>query len=182
MLGFPLAPEMLGQTIDDVRQTLGQGEFLARYACDDGVSGAEGAFVVCSCWLADAELANGRVDAARELIESLLARANDVGLYAEEIDAASGAFLGNFPQALTHLGLIGNIVNLQLAERQGAGALAGSYADRAQTRRRGHLRLARFDRRHETAAPRRPVDLVQALATSVAVMARSHLRADRPLP
>ncbi|MEO7242256.1 MAG: glycoside hydrolase family 15 protein [Variovorax sp.] len=132
MLGFPLEAEMLKRTIDDVRETLGQGEFVARYRCDDGVGGGEGAFVVCSSWLADAELANGRVDAARELIEKLLARANDVGLYAEEIDPESGAFLGNFPQALTHLGLIGNIVNLQLAEKQGIEALAGSYADRAQ--------------------------------------------------
>ena len=105
---------------------------MARYQCDDGLSGGEGAFLVCSSWLADAELAAGRIEPARKLIERLVGCANDVGLYAEEVDAASGAFLGNFPQALTHLGLIGNVVNLQLAERHGGEALQGSYADRAQ--------------------------------------------------
>ena len=123
---------MLGKTIDTVIDALGQGEFIARYSGEDGLDGGEGAFLVCSSWLADAELAAGRVDVARKRIEDLLARANDVGLYAEEVDVESGRFLGNFPQALTHLGLIGNIVNLQLAERHGADALQGSYADRAQ--------------------------------------------------
>ena len=132
MLGFALPPEMLGKTIDTVIDALGQGEFIARYSGEDGLDGGEGAFLVCSSWLADAELAAGRVDVARKRIEDLLARANDVGLYAEEVDVESGRFLGNFPQALTHLGLIGNIVNLQLAERRGADALQGSYADRAQ--------------------------------------------------
>ena len=99
---------------------------------EDGLSGGEGAFLVCSSWLADAELAAGRTDSARAQIEQLLGCANDLGLYAEEVEPASGAFLGNFPQALTHLGLIGNIVNLQLAERGGSAALRGSYADRAR--------------------------------------------------
>lgn len=132
MLGFPLPEGTLQRTIDRVRQVLGRGDFLARYVGEDGLAGGEGEFLVCSSWLIDAELACGRHEQARASIERLVERANDVGLYAEEIDAASGAFLGNFPQALTHLGLIGNVVNLQLVERHGARALRGSYADRAR--------------------------------------------------
>lgn len=124
MLGFTLPQAMLERTIDEVRAALGRGDFLARYKGADRVSGAEGEFLGCSSWLADAELAAGHSDRARALIERLIACANDVGLYAEEVDATSGAtLLGNFPQALTHLGLIGNVVNLQLAERHGATVL-----------------------------------------------------------
>ncbi|MEO6362164.1 MAG: glycoside hydrolase family 15 protein, partial [Caldimonas sp.] len=132
MLGFDFPQATLDATIDEVRRTLGRGEFLARYVGEDGLEGEEGAFLVCSSWLIDAELAAGRLDAARDSIERLVACANDVGLFAEEVEPASGAALGNFPQALTHLGLIGNVVNLQLAERRGAAALQGSYADRAR--------------------------------------------------
>ncbi len=132
MLGFDLPQATLERTIDEVKAALGRGEFVARYAGEDGLSGGEGAFLVCSSWLADAELAAGRIASARTIINKLVGHANDLGLYAEEVDPASGAFLGNFPQALTHLGLIGNIVNLQLAERGGTAALQGSYADRAK--------------------------------------------------
>ena len=132
MLGFPLPGGTLRRTIERVRHVLGRGEFLARYVGDDGIAGGEGEFLVCTSWLIDAELACGNINAARASIEHLIACANDVGLYAEEVDASSGAFLGNFPQALTHLGVIGNIVNLQLAERDGAEALSGTYGDRAR--------------------------------------------------
>lgn len=132
MLGFAVPKATLDATIDEVRRTLGRGDFLARYVGEDGLEGEEGAFLVCTSWLIDAELASGRIDEARASLERLVACANDVGLYAEEIDPSNHAFLGNFPQALTHLGVIGNVVNLQLAERRGAGALNGSYAERAR--------------------------------------------------
>ena len=132
MLGFPLDHDALERTIARVSETLGRGDAVARYSGEDGLDGTEGAFLVCSSWLIDAKLAAGRIDDARARLERLLGCANDVGLYAEEIDPANGAFLGNFPQALTHLGLIGNLVNLRLAERGGPAALRGSYADRAR--------------------------------------------------
>ncbi len=132
MLGFPLPEGTLRSTIERVRRVLGRGEFLARYVGEDGIAGGEGEFFVCTSWLIDAELACGDIGSARASIEHLIGCANDVGLYAEEVDASSGAFLGNFPQALTHLGVIGNIVNLQLAGRHGPEALSGTYGDRAR--------------------------------------------------
>ncbi len=131
MLGFVHQPATLDATLARVTRQLADGDFVARYDGEDGLQGAEGAFLVCTSWLIDAELAAGRIDSAEARIERLVACANDVGLYAEEVDPVSGAMLGNYPQALTHLGLIGNVVNLQLARRHGCDCLAGSYADRA---------------------------------------------------
>ena len=131
MLGYPCDERAIERTIDTVKSELGRGDFLLRYAGEDGLEGEEGAFLLCSCWLVDAELAVGRVEEARSRIERFVSRANDVGLYAEEIDPESGEFLGNFPQAFTHLGLIANLVNLSLVEAGGTAALEGGYAARA---------------------------------------------------
>jgi GH15 family glucan-1,4-alpha-glucosidase len=82
---------------------------------DDGLSGKEGTFLVCSFWLVSALSEIGERARARELCQRLLANASPLGLYAEELDAASGAHLGNFPQAFTHLGLI-NAVSHVIAD------------------------------------------------------------------
>ena len=132
MLGLELDDATLAATLERVEAKLGRGKHFARYAGDDGLDGEEGAFLLCTSWVADVELALGRTDAARARIEGLLNEANDVGLFAEEIDAGTGAFLGNFPQALTHLGVLMNLVHLQLVEEGGTEAIAGTYADRAE--------------------------------------------------
>jgi GH15 family glucan-1,4-alpha-glucosidase len=108
----PEAPR-LRATVDAVRRELAAGPLLRRYTGDDGLASGEGAFACCSFWLAEALAIAGRRADAERLMDDLLALANDVGLYAEEIEPASGAFLGNFPQGLVHLALISAAVAMQ---------------------------------------------------------------------
>jgi GH15 family glucan-1,4-alpha-glucosidase len=93
-------------TIDAIDTRLREGDLVFRYHADDGVGGGEGCFLNCSFWLVSALARTGRVREATALMDRLVARANDVGLFAEEVDPRTGAFLGNFPQALVHLALI----------------------------------------------------------------------------
>ncbi|HEY5821527.1 MAG TPA: glycoside hydrolase family 15 protein [Propionibacteriaceae bacterium] len=100
--GFDRGPRM-SSTLDALRRELGAGPHLYRYS---GVAQEEGVFVACSYWMVSALTLVGRRDEARALMDELLGAANDVGVLAEMIDPATGGFLGNLPQALSHLALV----------------------------------------------------------------------------
>jgi GH15 family glucan-1,4-alpha-glucosidase len=102
----PADPRMTG-TLARVRARLGAGDLLYRYRnVDDGLEGDEGAFGIASFWAVECRALAGDLEGATEAFERLCRRGNDVGLFSEEINPATGALLGNFPQAFTHVGLI----------------------------------------------------------------------------
>jgi GH15 family glucan-1,4-alpha-glucosidase len=115
-------PRMVATTAA-IQERLGAGDgLLFRYLPEespDGLSGHEGAFLLCSFWLVDNLAYQGRIDEALELYESLCGRAGTLGLLPEEIDPGSGAFLGNHPQAFSHIGVISSGLNLSLRLKKG---------------------------------------------------------------
>jgi GH15 family glucan-1,4-alpha-glucosidase len=107
--GFDVGPRM-SSTVDALRAELGSGPLLYRYT---GAAKEEGAFVASSFWAVSALHAVGRTSEAWALMEELVPLANDVGVLAEMVDPADGSFLGNLPQGLSHLALIGAALDLQ---------------------------------------------------------------------
>ena len=112
-LGFLAAgdPRFIG-TVSAIERELKRGDFIFRYVQADDFGEPENAFVVCTFWYIDALAALGRRDEARALFESLLARRNHLGLLSEDIDLATGALWGNFPQTYSMVGLINSAVRL----------------------------------------------------------------------
>ena len=88
--------------------------YLPDHAAPDGLSGQEGTFTLCSFWMVEALTRAGRLEEARLMFEKILSYANHLGLYAEEL-SVTGEHLGNFPQALAHIGLISAAYNLDRA-------------------------------------------------------------------
>ena len=108
LVGFlPADDRRVLATLDVIEERLTDSNgFVHRYRCNDGLPGDEGAFLVCTFWLAQARAMAGQVEQAERLFELAAGRANDVGLLAEQVRAGSGELLGNFPQAFSHIGLV----------------------------------------------------------------------------
>ncbi|MBW8060231.1 MAG: glycoside hydrolase family 15 protein [Solirubrobacterales bacterium] len=112
LVGFlPASEERMRATIETVARELTENGMVLRYRNGEGLNadgfrGQEGTFVICSFWLVSCLAQAGEIERAEELFERLAGHANDLGLLAEQIDAASGELLGNFPQAFSHIGLI----------------------------------------------------------------------------
>ena len=116
-IGFHEAGDRrVAATADRVWRDLGRNGLLLRYLPSvDGLPSREGAFGVCAFWAVELLALQGRLDEAEDLFERTAARANDVGLMAEEYDPDTGAALGNVPQAFTHAGLISAALTLKAA-------------------------------------------------------------------
>jgi GH15 family glucan-1,4-alpha-glucosidase len=111
-------PKMVATTAAIAERLSAGGGLLYRYRHDespDGLSGDEGAFLLCSFWLVDNLVLQGRLDEAEQLYASLCARASPLGLLSEQIDPSSGELTGNFPQAFSHIGVIASGVMLARA-------------------------------------------------------------------
>jgi alpha,alpha-trehalase len=110
----------LRNTVLAIAEELTEDGFVLRYhtqETDDGLSGKEGTFVICSFWLVSALAIVGEMQRARDLMERLLRIASPLGLYAEEFDPKTGRHLGNFPQAFSHLALIEAAARMIVPER-----------------------------------------------------------------
>jgi GH15 family glucan-1,4-alpha-glucosidase len=122
LLGFlPADDPRVRATVLAVADELSEDELVLRYhveETDDGFSGEEGTFTICSFWLVSALVEIGEIARARALCSKLLSFASDLHLYAEEIDVHTGRHLGNFPQAFSHLALINAVMHLIRADEQ----------------------------------------------------------------
>lgn len=142
-------PRVVGTVEATLRELTTDSEraFVYRYRNDDGLPGEEGVFSICTFWLAEALALSGQRDRAQALFERMLKQANHVGLYSEEMDPETGDFLGNFPQAFTHISLI-NCAHILERTREtqedrgsGVGARgAGAAAPERGERRKGERR------------------------------------------
>ena len=126
IFGFlPHDDARLRATVDAIADELSENGFVLRYRTDetdDGLSGKEGTFLICSFWLVSALAIVGELQAARNLMEKLLRISSPLGLYAEEFDVDSARHLGNFPQAFSHLALLeaaARIITSELLGEQG---------------------------------------------------------------
>ncbi len=118
LVGFipPNDPRMRSTVDRIIEQLTDEQGFVYRYQNNDGLSGSEASFTICSFWLVDNLAMQNRIMEARSLFERLVACAGRLGLFSEEIDSVHHIALGNYPQAFTHIALINSAMNLQKAE------------------------------------------------------------------
>jgi GH15 family glucan-1,4-alpha-glucosidase len=124
---LPPNDKRIRRTVLAIADELTEDGLVLRYrteVTDDGLSGEEGTFTICSFWLVSALCEIGEFERARRLCEKLLSYASPLGLYGEELDPDTGRHLGNFPQAFTHLSLINAVMHIIRTERGLAAGVA----------------------------------------------------------
>ncbi|MFD1513700.1 glycoside hydrolase family 15 protein [Halomarina rubra] len=124
LVGFlPADDPRVQGTIDAVFDRLVVDDGLVqRYEGPDGLPGRDHAFVLCTFWLVDAMAAAGRQEAARRMLDAILARGSSLGLFAEEIDPMDDGHRGNYPLAFAHAGLVDSVLGLAAANEDGLAA------------------------------------------------------------
>jgi alpha,alpha-trehalase len=118
---LPPDDERIRRTVLAIANELSEDGFVLRYRTtetDDGLSGEEGTFTICSFWMVSALVEIGELPRAAHLCEKLLAAGSDLGLYGEELDTHNGRHMGNYPQAFTHLALINAVMHVIRAEQR----------------------------------------------------------------
>lgn len=118
IMGFLPAndPKVLGTIDATMKGLMVQDCLVYRYKTDDGLPGSEGNFILCSFWLVKALALAGRVDQAKKIFLKVIDYISPLGLFAEEIDPATGKLLGNYPQAFSHIGFINSALYIAVAE------------------------------------------------------------------
>jgi GH15 family glucan-1,4-alpha-glucosidase len=119
-------------TVDAIAEDLTEHGLVLRYRVqetDDGLSGKEGTFLICSFWMVSALSEIGECERARQLCERLLEAAGWLDLFAEELEADSGRHLGNFPQAFTHLALINAVSHVIADEQREDGGVTAVFSE-----------------------------------------------------
>ena len=116
LMGFLDASDpRMTATLSATNAALSADDLYRRYRFEDGLPGIEGAFTACSFWVAGLHTLRGELEPARDLLDRLLQRSNDLGLFSEEIEPSTGEQIGNFPQGFTHMAVIHEAVHLHQA-------------------------------------------------------------------
>jgi GH15 family glucan-1,4-alpha-glucosidase len=150
---LPPDDERIRRTVLAIANELTEDGLVLRYrtdTTDDGLSGKEGSFTICSFWLVSALVEIGELERARKLCEKLLAHASPLGLYGEELDPETGRHWGNFPQAFTHLALINAVMHVITGEKRAktrAPLSPTTTATDGRGRHNGHARKEAAGRR-----------------------------------
>lgn len=131
-VGYPIPEHIYRATVYAIAKELGKGPFIKRYLSHDGLKDVEGHFLICSFWMVNAYLFLGEDVKATVVFNELLKCVSELGLLSEEVDVDTFHFLGNYPQALTHLAQIETASYFDLYSRGGKEALEGCHGDRVR--------------------------------------------------
>jgi len=111
---LPATDPRVISTVNVLQEKLSRNGFLYRYVPSESeFHQPEGVFIICTLWMVNVLAQMGRLEEAEALFSKVTETSNDLGLFAEEFDPKNGEMLGNFPQALTHLGVINAVFNLE---------------------------------------------------------------------